>query len=214
MFDRLLRPLQVGDVDLPNRIVSTPHRTTLVDDGLPTADFVAYHEARAAGGVGLVILEAAPIDEREVSALTLDPCRAEIAAGYRRVADAVHAHGTKLFVQLFHGGREHIDAPPRDVAIAPSAIPSARFHVEPRALRGPEIEALVERYAVAAALAAEGGLDGVEITAAHGYLIAQFFVPGLNRRTDRWAEPSAFLVAVLDAVRAAAPGLAVGVRLT
>ena len=69
-------------------------------------------------------------------------------------------------------------------------------------------------YARAAGLASEAGLDGVEISAAHGYLLAQFFIPELNRRTDAWAEPAALLLAVLQAVRETAGRIAVGVRLS
>ena len=72
----------------------------------------------------------------------------------------------------------------------------------------------MDGYARVAALVAKAGLDGVEISAAHGYLAAQFFTPGLNRRDDKWSEPARFLLAVLEVVRAAAPGLAVGVRLS
>ena len=117
-------------------------------------------------------------------------------------------------MQLFHGGREQISDPPRPPALAPSPVPSLRFHVEPRALTAGEIEEVVEGYARSAALVAQAGLDGVEVSAAHEYLAAQFFTPGLNRREDEWAEPARFLLAVLKAVRAAAPGLALGVRLS
>ena len=138
----------------------------------------------------------------------------EMADSYRRVAAAVQPHGTKLFVQLLHGGREQIAGPPRAPALAPSAVPSQRFRVAPRALRADEIESIVEGFATSARLAAAGGLDGVEISAAHRYLIAQFFDPELNRRDDEWGEPSRFLLAVVRAARAAVPGLALGVRLS
>jgi 2,4-dienoyl-CoA reductase-like NADH-dependent reductase (Old Yellow Enzyme family)/thioredoxin reductase len=215
MLDRLLSPLALGPVELPNRIVSTAHQTTLVHDHLPTDDFVAYHEARAAGGTGLIVLEATAVHESgRLTAHTLAGFQDEIVAGYRRVAAAVQPHGTRLFVQLFHGGRELIASPPRPAAVAPSAIPSQRFHVEPRSLAGDEIEAIVAGYARSAGLAAEGGLDGIELSAAHGYLFAQFFTPGLNLREDEWAVGPALLLDVVRAVRAAAPGLALGVRLS
>ena len=62
MLEALLSPLRVGPVELPNRIVSTAHQTTLVHDHLPTEDFLAYHEARARGGTGLIVLEATAVD--------------------------------------------------------------------------------------------------------------------------------------------------------
>jgi len=209
----LFSPLRLGPVELRNRIVSTAHQTTLVDGHLPTDDFVAYHEARARGGAGFVVLEATAVHPTGLlTPHTLAGYRAEIVEGYRRVAGAVQPHGTRIGVQLFHGGREQVASAPRPPAVAPSAIPSGRFKTEPRALREDEIESLLAGYARAAELAAAGGLDAVEISAAHGYLIEQFFRPGLNRRDDAWSDPASFLLAVLDAVRAAARGLAVGVR--
>ena len=215
MLEKLFSPLRVGAVEVPNRIVSTAHQTTLVRDHLPTEDFVAYHEARARGGTGLIVLEATAVHSSGLlTPHTLAGYRAEIAPELARVADAVHGHGTRLFVQLFHGGREQISSPPRAPALAPSAIPTTRFHVEPRALSPEEIDSVVQGFARSAELAAEAGLDGVEISAAHEYLAGQFFTPGLNRRDDEWAEPARFLLTILTAVRGAAPKLALGVRLS
>jgi 2,4-dienoyl-CoA reductase-like NADH-dependent reductase (Old Yellow Enzyme family)/thioredoxin reductase len=207
--------LCVGPVELPNRIVSTAHQTTLVHEHLPTEDFVAYHEARARGGAGLIVLEATAVDPSGLlTPHTLAGYREESAAGFARVAEAVRPHGTRLFVQLFHGGREQIAAAPRPPALAPSAVPSRRFHVEPREASAADIAAILDGYARSAAAMAAAGLDGVEVSAAHNYLAAQFFTPELNRREDEWGEPLRFLLAVLDAVRSAAPGLALGVRLS
>jgi 2,4-dienoyl-CoA reductase-like NADH-dependent reductase (Old Yellow Enzyme family)/thioredoxin reductase len=215
VFSRLASPLSIGPVELPNRIVSTAHQTTHVHDHLPTEDFVAYHEARARGGVGLIVLEASAI---HVSGLltshTLGGYLPDIVEGYRRVATAVRPHGTRLFVQLFHGGREQIASAPRAPALAPSAVPSPRFRTEPRAARAHELEELVAGFARGAELAAAGGLDGVEVSAAHRYLIEQLFDPALNRRDDAWSDGSVFLREVLRGIRAAAPALAVGVRVS
>ena len=215
MLDHLFSPLRLGPVELQNRIVSTAHQTTLVRDHLPTEDFVAYHEARARGGAGLIVLEATAVDQSGVlTGHTLAGFREEIVPGLARVAGAVQPHDTRLFLQLLHGGRERIASLPRPPALAPSAVPSLRFHVEPRELSADEIAGIVEGYGRAAANAAAAGLDGIEVSGAHNYLVAQFFTPELNRREDVWAEPSRFLLAVLSAVRAAAPGLTVGVRLS
>jgi 2,4-dienoyl-CoA reductase-like NADH-dependent reductase (Old Yellow Enzyme family)/thioredoxin reductase len=211
----LFSPLALGPVELRNRIVSTAHQTTLVHDHLPTDDFVAYHEARARGGAGLIVLEATAVDPSGLlTPHTLGGYLPELVDGYRRVARAVQSHGARLFVQLFHGGREQIASAPRAPAVAPSAVPSVRFRVEPRALTASEIEELVAGYGRAAEIAAGGGLDGVEISAAHRYLIEQFFDPEVNRRTDEWREGERLLSAVLAAVRRAAPGLCVGVRVS
>jgi 2,4-dienoyl-CoA reductase-like NADH-dependent reductase (Old Yellow Enzyme family)/thioredoxin reductase len=215
VIDPLFEPLPLGPTELRNRIVSTAHQTTMVEANLPTDDFVAYHEARARGGAGLIVLEAtAPHPAGLLTAHELAGYLPEIVPAYRRVAAAVQPHGTRLFVQLLDGGREQISGPPRAPALAPSTVPSQRFRVAPRALDGREIAEIVDGFAASAALAAEGGLDGVEISGAHGYLVAQFFDPALNLRDDEWGDPARFLLAVVRAVRDAAPGLALGVRLS
>ncbi len=215
MLEALLTRLTIGTVELPNRIVSTAHQTTLVHEHLPTEDFVAYHRTRARGGTGLIVLEATAVDPSGLlTPHTLAGYREESVAGFARVAEAVRPHGTRLFVQLFHGGREQIASPPRAPAISASAIPSRRFHVEPRAATAADIASILDGYGRSAANVAAAGLDGVEISAAHNYLAAQFFTPDLNRREDEWAEPPRFLLAVLEVVRSAAPGLALGVRLS
>lgn len=215
MLERLFEPLSLGPVEIPNRIVSTAHQTTLVSDHLPTADFVAYHEARARGGAGLIVLEATtPHPSGLLTDHQLGGYLPEIVDAFAQVAAAVKPHGTKLMCQLLHSGREQIAGPPRAPAVAPSAVPSQRFRSAPRALRGDEIEEIVAGFGLSARNAADAGLDGVEISAAHRYLVAQFFDPELNRRDDEWADPTRFLLAVVDAVRGAAPGLCVGVRLS
>ncbi len=96
----------------------------------------------------------------------------------------MHEHGASLFVQLLHGGREQISSSPKPPAVAPSAVPSLRFKSEPRALTLSEIKNIIAGYGASARLAAEGGLDGIEVSMAHGYLPAQFLSPLSNRRGD------------------------------
>src|SRR6201996_6734192 len=214
-FGNLLSPLAIGPVTLRNRIVSSSHQTPLVADPLPTDEFVAYQAARAAGETGLIIMEAVAVAPSGLlTAHTLGGYLEPIVDGYRRVAAAVQQHGCGLFVQLFHGGREQIASAPRAPAVSSSALPSARYHTEPRALRTDEVEDLIGSYGRCAELAAAAGLDGIEVTAAHGYLGEQFFRPEYNLRTDRYGEPARFVTEVLETVRAAAPGLALGVRLS
>ena len=119
-----------------------------------------------------------------------------------RRATRVQPHGTRLFVQLFHGGREQIASPPR--AARPRAVGDpepALPHRAARAAGRTRSRRSSRASARSAALAAEGGLDGIEISAAHRYLVEQFFDPELNRRDDEWAEPRRFLLAVVRAVR-------------
>lgn len=133
MLEHLFSPLALGPVELRNRVVSTAHQTTLVHDHLPTDDFVAYHEARARGGVALIVLEAAAVHPSGLlTSHTLGGYLPQVVEGYRRVAAAVQPHGTRLFVQLLHSGREQIATPPRAPALAPfgCAEPSLPLRAE------------------------------------------------------------------------------------
>jgi 2,4-dienoyl-CoA reductase-like NADH-dependent reductase (Old Yellow Enzyme family)/thioredoxin reductase len=211
----LLSPIKLGPTEVRNRIVSTAHQTTLIRDSLPTEDFAAYHEARAKGGAGLIILEAAAVhDSGLLTSASLAAYLSNFADVTRATVDAVHAHGCALFVQLLHPGREQIKSPPHTLALAPSAIPSERYHVEPRAADGHEIEEIIEGFAQATHNARQAGFDGVEISAAHNYLIAQFLDPRLNRRNDQWGDGRRLLDAILDGVRRAGAGLTVGLRVS
>jgi 2,4-dienoyl-CoA reductase-like NADH-dependent reductase (Old Yellow Enzyme family)/thioredoxin reductase len=187
VLDRLFSPLRLGPIEIPNRIVSTSHQTSLVHDHLPTDDLVAYHRARAAGGAGLIVVEATAVHPTGLlTAHTVGGYLPEIVPVWRRMSEAVHAHGTRLMCQLFHGGREMIASGTRPPAVAPSSIPSARFKTEPRALTKTEIAEMLDGYRRAAAYAAEGGLDGVEVCAGFGYLPTQFLSRHANARTDEY----------------------------
>jgi 2,4-dienoyl-CoA reductase-like NADH-dependent reductase (Old Yellow Enzyme family) len=188
-FPHLFAPLQLRGCTLKNRIMSTAHDTTLPVDGTVNAPLVAYHEARARGGVGLIILQVSGVHEsaRYTNHVLMATNDASIE-GYRNVAQAVHRFGTVLFGQLFHPGREiaEMDGGLLSVAYAPSSVPNERFHVMPRAMRASMIREIVSGYGDAAARMQTAGLDGVEIVASHGYLPAQFLNPRVNQRTDRY----------------------------
>src|SRR4051794_29386149 len=127
----LFSPVRLGPVQLRNRVISTSHQTSLVHDHLPLDDLVAYHEARARGGVGAIFLEATAVHPTGLlTPHTLGGYLPGIVGGYERLVAGVRPHGAKLFVQLFHGGREQFGGPPRAPAVAPSAVPSPRFHSE------------------------------------------------------------------------------------
>jgi 2,4-dienoyl-CoA reductase-like NADH-dependent reductase (Old Yellow Enzyme family) len=188
-FPRLFEPLRIGSVTLRNRIVSSGHDTVMAADGFVTDQLIAYQAARAAGGVGLIVVQVAGVHESarytsHILMATEDAC----IPGYRRLADAVHGHGSAIVGQIFHDGRELMESldGTLPVALAPSAVPNERFHVMPRAMSIPLIEEIRSGYASAARRLREAGLDGVEVVASHGYLPAQFLNPRVNLRTDRY----------------------------
>ena len=106
---------------LRNRVVSTSHQTSLVHDHLPTPDLLAYHEARARGGVGAIFLEATAVhDSGLLTAHTIGGFLPEIVPAYLELGGLIREHGSHLLVQLFHGGREQISSAPKAPAVAPS----------------------------------------------------------------------------------------------
>ena len=222
MFTNLFSPLTVGPVTIRNRVVSSGHDTLLVDTGIVNDALIAYHVARADGGVGLVITQVADVDpEEESGGGVLQAWNEDCVPGFARLADELRARGTTVFAQLHHGGRETHRRPDGTlpVTVAPSAVPNERFLAAPRALDVPRIRRIVTAFGSAADRMRRAGLDGVEVVASHGYLPAQFLNPQTNRRDDEYGGDAErrlrFLREVLLAVRAGAgPALAVGLRIS
>jgi 2,4-dienoyl-CoA reductase-like NADH-dependent reductase (Old Yellow Enzyme family)/thioredoxin reductase len=221
-YSRLFSPLTIGSRTIKNRIVSSGHDTVMVDNGCVGKQLIAYHAARAQGGVGLIVVQVAGVHEsaRYTSHILMaidDSC----IAGYHELADVVHQSGTTIFGQLFHPGREVMESQDGSspVAVAPSAVPNERFRVMPRALANFEIDEIIDGYAQAARRLERAGLDGVEIVASHGYLPAQFLNPVTNLRSDVYGgSPQRrmhFLLQVHRAVReAVSQNFVVGLRIS
>jgi len=220
-FDHLFSPLTIRSVEIRNRVFSTGHQVNMLTDGLPNARMAAYHEARAAGGAGLIVTEAARTHDTGLSDGVLDASTDACIPGYRAVAEAVHRHGAKLFGQLSHPGRVNprIRDGVRDVPYSASSVRDDRFKNVPRPLSLAQIEELIASYGTTAARFRAAGLDGVEVVASHATLAAQFLNPRVNRRTDRYGGALEgrlrFLREALEAVRAAVgEELAVGIRIS
>ncbi|WP_209323252.1 FAD-dependent oxidoreductase [Brevibacterium renqingii] len=222
LFPHLFAPITLGPVTIRNRIVSSGHDTVLDDHGRIGDDLVAYHEARAKGGCGLIVLQVSGVHEtaRYTNHVLMATDESSVP-GYTAVAEAVHRHGATIFAQLFHPGREVMDGErgmaPR--AVAPSDEPQERFKVVPEALSTATIKDIIAGYAAAAKRIADSGIDGVEIVASHGYLPIQFFNPRINTRTDEYGgspeNRRRFLAEVVEGVRAAVgPEVVVGLRIS
>ena len=216
-YEAILAPLQLGEIEIPNRVVRAAHLTQYTRQGEVTDKFVAYHEARARGGVGLSILESGTID-RAVSPAPLDASSDRVVDGWSRVAAAVHVHGMRVFAQLFHGGNQ-FDPLDGSAPWSASTIPGWTLGVPAQSMTTAMIDHVVEAFANSARRAQAAGLDGVELHGAHGYLIAQFLSPLTNQRTDEYGGPVEhrlrFALEILGAVRrAVSPGFPVGIRLS
>lgn len=216
-YEAILRPITLGTIEIPNRVVRAPHLTQYTSRGQVTDQFVAYHEARARGGVGLSILESATVD-RSISPAPLDASSDRVVDGLARVADVVHTHGMRVFGQLYHGGNQ---VAPLDGSApwSASTIPGWTLGLPARSMTPAMIEHAVHSFAAAAGRVKAAGLDGVELHAAHGYLIAQFLSPLTNCRSDDYGGPIdqrvRFALEILQAVRdEVGPGFPVGIRLS
>ena len=222
VFPHLFSSLSIRGKHFKNRVFSSGHMAVMLEDGAISDRMIAYHEAKAKGGAALTILEAARVHETGVSSRPsiyafLDEC----VDGYRRLVDACHAYDCLVIAQLSHPGREMAEAVDGtlSVAYAPSAIPNERFHMMPRELPLALIDEIIEGFLLASQRMQTAGLDGIEIVASHGNLIAQFLNPHVNQRQDRYggslANRMTFLREILSATRdGAGKDMIVGMRIS
>jgi 2,4-dienoyl-CoA reductase-like NADH-dependent reductase (Old Yellow Enzyme family)/thioredoxin reductase len=210
-YPSVLQPLQVGSLTLKNRIVRTAHGTGLVGD-----DLIAYHEARARGGVALSFLQATGVHPTARTGLPV--FEDSVIPFLSRFVERMNPHGMRVFHQLYHHGSAY-PARPGAVHWSASAIPNPVVGVVPTPMTTGMIDEIVGAFASAAARCQRAGIDGVEIHAASGYLLEQFLSPATNQREDEYGgspeNRMRFLREVLEAVRAeVGPDFPLGVRLS
>ena len=187
-YPHLFSPGTIGRLTLKNRIVQSAMGTGLIQMGRVTDREVAFQEERARGGVGLIVNGGTSVHETSgfpVRILT-ELWPEDAIDGLRRRAEAVQRHGTRIFAQLIHLGRETPGGLTDFAPLAPSPVPSPRSADTPHELTAAEIRMIVESYGRSAANVQAAGYDGVEIHGAHGYLVAQFLSPASNRRFDAY----------------------------
>lgn len=234
MKPSLFSPIALAGTLLPHRIVMAPLTRSRAGEGnVPTPLTIDYYRQRA--GAALIITEATQISQQGQGYAWTPGIHedAQIAA-WSMVADAVHAEGGRIFMQLWHVGRvsHPVFQPEGGLPVAPTAmpVPGKTFIIDeagngvwadvpvPQELTIAGIEAIIADYAQAARNAIAAGMDGVEIHAANGYLIDQFINTNSNRRTDRYGgsieNRVRLLMEVVDAVTAAIGSTRVAVRLT
>ncbi|WP_138468488.1 NADPH-dependent 2,4-dienoyl-CoA reductase [Poseidonocella sp. HB161398] len=181
-YPHLLRPLELGHVTLPNRVLMGSMHTGLEETG-DWARVGAFYAARAEGGAGLIVTGGlAPNAEGAVLPGAAGLRTAEDVAHHRMVTERVHGAGGRIAAQILHAGRYAYS----DRAVAPSAIRAPISPFRPHALDEAGIETQIADIAAAAARAREAGYDGVEIMGSEGYFLNQFLVAHTNRREDRW----------------------------
>ena len=224
----IFSPVALGDLQLANRVVMAPlTRCRSGADGVP-GDLVAEHYAQRAG-VGLIVTEGT-YPSRDSRGFPGQPgiVDDEQAAGWARVAQAVHAAGGRIVLQVMHAGRvTHPDITGVDQVVAPSAVAidglartasGKKPYPVPHALTEQEMAGVRDDFVAASRRAIDAGLDGVEIHGANGYLLHEFLAPGANQRRDEFGgSPQArarFVAEVVTAVAAEVGAGRVGLRLS
>lgn len=221
----LFQPLQLpGGQIVKNRIAKAAMEENMADAShLPGSELRQLYRSWAEGGAGLLLtgnVMVAPDAVTGPAGVILDA--SQPLQPFRAWARAGRVNGARLWMQINHPGRQ-VYAATNPQAIAPSAVPMAiegyaHLFAEARAMTEAEIAEVIRRFADTAALAERAGFDGVQVHAAHGYLLSQFLSPLTNRREDRWGGPlenrARILVEIIRAIRArVAPGFGVGVKL-
>ncbi|MHC1636486.1 MAG: oxidoreductase [Candidatus Methanospirareceae archaeon] len=207
-LEALFEPLQVGSIELKNRIVMAPMETGFADkEGNVTQRMIEYYRERAKGGAGLIIVEASCVDYPAgylgYGNLRVDEDR--FVEGLSKLARAVKEEGACVALQLAHAGRYARSSIIGMQPVAPSSIPSRFTKETPAELKTEEVEMIIEKFGEAARRAQEAGFDAIELMGSTGYLLSQFFSPLTNKRTDRFGGDihgrSTFAVEVIKRIR-------------
>lgn len=222
-FSPLLQPGRIGSLTLPNRVIMAPMGTEMgTHEGLFTEREIAYYTERAKGGTGLVVTGISAVSQ-DYEQINPGLCRVDTddcVPGLTALAAAIHEVGGLVSLQLTAGlGRNINVVDPDRLPISASDNPHyATPDVLCRPLELDEIRVIVQRFGEAAARAATAGIDAIDIHGHTGYLIDQFMSPQWNRRTDEYGGSTEnrcrFAVEIIQAVKAAAPGLPVSFRLS
>ena len=224
----LLKPIQLGDIKLRNRLVMAPMTRNRATSTIPQPIMATYYRQRASAG--LIISEASQVSPQGVGYPNTPGIHSEEQVqAWKLITDAVHDEGGKIYLQLWHVGRvsHPLLQPDGQPPVAPSAIrpegqaftPEGQLPFEtPRALRTDEIPGIVEQFVSGARNALQAEFDGVEIHGANGYLLDQFLRSGSNRRDDDYGgsveNRARLLLEITDAVVAVAGAGRTSVRLS
>lgn len=188
MLNHVFSPISIGNMVVKNRLVVPPMVSNYAnEDGTCTEQFISYHEEKAKGGWGLIIVEDYKINPEAGGFVKLpglwDDSQIE---SHKQLTERVHQHGAKIAAQIYHAGRETCAEITGVQPVAPSAIPDPVVNAMPRELSVEEIQQLVEQFGDTALRAKKAGFDAVEIHGAHGYLVNQFMSPFSNKRIDQY----------------------------
>ena len=204
-YKNMFTPITINGCTIPNRFTVTAMvSSTCTEEGYATERFLKYLEAKAKGGYGLIITEDYIVNRhaggyKYVAGLYKD----DMIEGHKKVTDAVHKYGAKIFAQIYHAGRQAsamVNGGVQPVACSPMSCPWNRDMA--RELTIPEIKEIVKDFGITAGNAKKAGFDGVEIHAGNGYLIAGFLSFYENKRTDEYGGCFKNRMRILDEIYA------------
>jgi len=182
-YPHLLKPLDLGFTQLKNRVLMGSMHTGLEEEKGGFAKLAEYYEARAKGGVGLIVTGGiSPNFRGRVAPFGSELSRPWQVAKHRLITEAVHRHDSKICMQILHTGRYAY----HPFSVAPSKLKSPITPFTPKAMSERQIRTTIKHFARAARLAQQAGYDGVEVMGSEGYLINQFICPRTNQRNDQW----------------------------
>lgn len=187
-FENMFSPIKINELEIKNRIVMAPMggAAYAAPDGSPTDYYINYLEARAKGGVGMIVTGNTAINNEQRMA-TLGFYSPKMISAFARLVEAVKVHKTRIFLQIAHLGGRSLKSVTGKQPVAPSSIKSKLYIDQPRELSKEEIQVLIQEYVQTATWAQEAGFDGVEMHGAHGHdLISQFISPSTNKREDKY----------------------------
>ncbi|WKY43727.1 FAD-dependent oxidoreductase [Eubacteriaceae bacterium ES2] len=188
-MEKMFTPIKIGNCEIPNRFAVTAMVSNMCTaEGYATERYLKYHEAKAKGGFGLIITEDYGINRHAAGYKNVAGLYKEDQIdGHKKMTDAVHQHGSKIFAQIYHAGRQAhsgINGGKQAAAVSPIHCPWNREI--PHELTIPEIKELVREFGITAGYAKQAGFDGIEIHAGNGYLIAGFLSFYQNKRLDEY----------------------------
>ena len=211
---KLLEPMTLGSRSARNRIVFGPHETNLARKRAISDRHVAYYRARAEGGAGVIVIEEASVHPSDWP-YERAPSVSDARAGWEAIAQMCHASGSLALAALGHAGGQGSSAYSQAPLWAPSRVPEVSSREVPKSMESEDIEEVIHAFGVAAKLAHDSGLDGVEINAGQFSLIRQFLSGLTNHRSDEWGtDRLLFARRVLEEARRNVVSGVVGLRLS
>jgi len=187
MKDPLFNPIKIGGLEIKNRIYLPAMHMNMAEDYMVTEKLVEFYAERARGGVGMISVGYATVDELSGSTMNIGAHKDEFIPGLKQLADSIKENGARSAVQLNHAGRYNFSFfTGGKKPVAPSPVPSRMTKETPRELKIEEIGEIVESFAQAARRVKEAGFDAVEVLSGTGYLISEFLSPLTNLRTDEY----------------------------